>query len=222
MQKESLIKAPGKHHRKGMTLIVLHDRFPDEESARCWFEEAIWQGQRYCGHCGSINTNRVPKDKPMPYWCSDCRNYFSVKTGTPMQSSKIPLRKWAIGLYLMTTSLKGVSSLKLHRDLGISQGCAWHMGHRIREALQFQYAHLYGGPVEVDETYIGGLEKNKHTSKRLRKGRGTVGKTAVVGVKDRETGRVSVEVAESTDKETLQGVIKKSTRRGDRGQGIHG
>lgn len=152
LQKESPVKAPGKHHRQGLTLIDLNDKFPDENSARRWFEEAIWQGLRICGHCGSENTSRVPKEKPMPYWCGDCRSYFSVKTGTPMQSSKIPLRKWVIGLCLMTTSLKGVSSMKMHRDLGISQGCAWHMGHRIRESLQFQCAHLYDGQVEVDET----------------------------------------------------------------------
>ena len=127
----------------------------------------------------------------MPYWCTDCRSYFSVKTGTPLASSNIPLRKWAIAIYLCLTSLKSVSSMKLHRDLKISQKSAWFMLHRIREAwMPKSGGKPYDGPVEVDETYMGGKRRNMSNARRKEladTGRGAVGKTAVVGAKDRAT-----------------------------------
>lgn len=187
----------GKSYREGITLIKLFEMFPDEASAREWFEDARWPDGRACAKCGSVNTRKVPNEKPMPYWCTDCRSYFSVKTGTVLRSSKLPLRKWVLAFYQITTNLKGVSSMKLHRDLGISQASAWFMLHRIREAMD-SGDPLFGGPVEADETYFDGKEENKHESRKLRQGRGAVGKTAVVGVKDRETGQIDAEVVEKT------------------------
>ena len=200
-------RAPGKAHRIGISLIELTEMFPDEESAVKWFEAIYWKGERVCGHCGSVNTKEVPSQKPMPYWCTDCRSYFSVKTGTVLQSSKIPMRKWAFAVYLYVTSLKGVSSMKLHRDLKITQKSAWFMMHRLRESWGASGLEKYMGPVEVDETYVGGLEKNKHESEKLHAGRGAVGKTAVAGVKDRLTNRVSATVVEDTTAKTLQSFV---------------
>ena len=98
-------KAPGRAHREGLSIIELMDMFPTEEAATCWFEAQVWSGQRCCGHCGSMKTSEVPHARPMPYWCTDCRSYFSVRTGTVLSHSKIPLRKWAIAIYLELTSL---------------------------------------------------------------------------------------------------------------------
>ena len=204
-------KAPGKSHRKGVTLLELGQMFPDEQAACAWFERHVWADGRCCGHCGSIETSAVPNAKPMPYWCTDCRSYFSVRTGTALERSKVPLRKWAFALYLELTSLKSISSMKLHRDLGVTQSTAWFMLHRIREAWRSADGHRFSGPVEVDESYFGGKERNKHERKKLHAGRGPVGKTAVIGAKDRKTNRVTARVIEQTDAPTLQGFIADHT-----------
>ncbi len=183
-------KAPGKSFRKGITLIELTDMFPDENTAVKWFEAIHWPSGRHCGHCGSTNTREVPNAKPMPYWCPDCRSYFSCKTGTLIQASRLPVRKWVFAIYLYVTNLKGVSSMKLHRDLGITQKTAWFMLHRLREAWNQSGLEEFVGPVEVDETYIGGKRKNMPKPKRKAlEGRGGVGKAVVVGAKDRATNR---------------------------------
>ena len=148
----------------------------------------------------------LPVPRGQPFRCRACRKDFSVKTGTVLHSSNISLSKWAIGFYLFMTKFKGVSSMKLHRDLGISRKAAWHMAHRIRESLDVT-DEKFAGPVEVDETYIGGKESNKPVSKKLRAGRGTVGKTPVAGFKDRATNQIHTEVVKSTNKKTLQGFV---------------
>ena len=125
--------APGKSEREGVSLVQLFDMFPTEDTAKEWFEARVWPTGRYCPKCGSVRTHDAGHNH-MPYRCSDCRSYFSVKTGTVMAKSHIPLRKWVIAIYLHLTSLKGVSSMKLHRDIGVSQPAAWHMLQRIRKA----------------------------------------------------------------------------------------
>ena len=91
----------------------------------------------FCSRCGGCDRVKPSESrKPMPYWCDDCRQRFSVRMGTLMERSKIPLYKWAIAIYMVTTNLKSVSSMKLHRDLGITQKSAWFMRHRIRQTYE--------------------------------------------------------------------------------------
>ncbi len=130
------------------------------------------------------------------------------KTGTAMQSSKLGLRIWGIAIYLLSTELKGRASMKLHRDLGISQKAAWHLAHRLRVAWDDGTVNLFAGPMEVDEAYFGGKRANMSKAKRAElagTGRGPVGKAAVVGAKDRETNRVAARVVASVDRATLLG-----------------
>ena len=209
-------KAPGKAHREGISLIELTEMFPDEAAATEWFEALIWPDGRHCPRCGSAETTETPETAVLPYWCPSCRRYFSVKIGTTLERSRVPLRKWAFAVYLYVTSLKGVSSMKLHRDLKVTQKTAWFMLARLREAWgESDDLPPFSGPIEADETHVGGKRKNKSNAERnAATGRGAVDMEAVVGVKDRETNKVAARHVAATDIPHVAGFVAEKAKPG--------
>ena len=143
----------------------------------------------------------------MGYKCAGCKKRFSVPTGTVMESSKLPLQTWLLAFYRMATAKKGISSIQLAKELGITQKTAWFLQQRIREACHHRQNPMTG-VVEVDEAYFGGKEHNQHDDKKHGGGRGAVGKQAVVGMKGRD-GTVGAMPVEGTDKAMLHAVINE-------------
>ena len=203
---------PGKSFRKGISWVKLMQRFPDDAAAEQWFANLRWGNEPACPHCGSTNVQTGAKHH-MPYRCREkgCRKRFSVRIGTVMQDSKLSYQVWALAIYIIDTGIKGVSSMKLHRDLDIAQKTAWHLAHRIRESWNNDLEE-FTGPAEVDEAYIGGERKNKHEYEKLNAGRRTVGKTAVVGARDRDTKQLQAQVVTDTNAETLTGFVYSTSR----------
>ena len=206
-------KAPGKNWRQGMTLAAFFDAFPSDEAAETWFVEQRWPDGVRCAHCDSANVAERANRKPRQWRCRDCRKDFSVRTDTLMHNTKLGHRTWALAIYLIVTNLKGVSSMKLHRDLGVCYSTAWHLSHRIREAYaDNENVMRFAGPVEVDETFIGGKAKNMHAKDRAKlTGRGGVDKAAVLGIKDRGTNRVTAQVIDRVDAKTLLPFVQDRT-----------
>ena len=206
--------APGRHYREGLSDKEFWQMFPDEETAEAWFIEQRWPGSNvHCIECGSDNVQQGAKRKRASFRCreKDCCKQFSTKTGTFMHSSPLDYRDWLFAIYQVATNLKGVSSMKLRRNIKVSQKSAWHMAHRIRKAFSTGNGNLFTGPVEVDETYVGGRRGNMPARKRKElTGRGAVGKVAVVGAKDRGTNQVSAQVVDDTSRATLEGFVKRN------------
>lgn len=190
-----------------LSFYEFFQRFPDEETARLFFEGKRWPNGVECAHCGSQEVYECKDHKPMPYRCKTCRKHFSVRVGMVLAESRLPLHKWLMAIYMMTTARKGIPSTQMARELGITQKTAWFLAQRIRETWVASLGRDMGPTVEIDETYIGGKERNKHSHKKLKAGRGSVGKQAVVGIMERG-GSVVAGPVRIVDRATLQGVIR--------------
>ena len=171
-----------------MNIIEFLQVFPDDDAARDFFTERRWPDGVRCPYCDGSEVTPY-KHKTMPHRCKTCRKSFSVRTGTAMQSSRIGYQKWALAMFLVATRKKGVSSISLAADLGVTQRSAWYLLHRIRQAwTDGADGELLSGTVEADETYVGGIDYSRHKDKKGKP------KTTVFGAKSRETGQVVTEV----------------------------
>lgn len=184
------------------TLKDLQKRFPTEESCHAFVALERWGGNPICVHCGCDRKIYVLNHGKL-FKCADCRKQFTVRIGTIFEDSPLPLQKWFHAMFVITAHKKGISSVQLSKDIGITQKSAWHMLHRIRYGMSTKgFTKPLDGVVEADETYIGGKKKGG------KRGRGSENKTPVFGMLDRDDKTVKTQPVKYVNANTLQGIIK--------------
>jgi len=201
-----------KAKKQPMSMLQLQQMFPDNDAAETWFIERRWGKTITCPFCTSTRVSERTCTKQRSWRCKECRKDFSTKTNTIMHDSKLDFRTWIWAIYLIITNIKGIASTKMAKDLGVRQATAWHLAMRLRAVYKNSTIRL-SEFVEIDETFIGGKESNKHERKKLKSGRGTVGKQAIMGFKQRN-GNITGQLIDNTDADTLQDAIISTVQPG--------
>lgn len=189
------------------SILEFQKEFNTDEKCREYLEQQRWNSTPACPFCGSLNVCRLKTRKLFKCREKECRKQFSVLVGTIYQDTKISLQKWFLATYILAVHSKGISSLQLASWLDVTQRTAWHLNHRIRQMLTDNAPELLDGVVEVDHSYVGGSESNKHASKRTVKA-GVGNKTMVLGAVQRK-GKVKVKVVPNADIDSVNETIEQ-------------
>lgn len=190
------------------TLLTLSENFPDEESCIRYFEKMRWGDEVISPYDSNSKVYKCGNGK---YKCKNTGRYFDVKTGTAFANTKLPMKAWFYAMMLFLSHKRGVSSCQLARDLGITQKTAWKMLHKIRQYMEMENSHTLSGDVEIDETFVGGKNINRHKDKKVEKcqGRSYKDKVPVFGILERG-GNLFAKVVPNTQAKTLVPIVKKN------------